>query len=93
LYIAADGPRRVVTEKLRSVTKRVRLHLPLIGLAQYLHSSVARIWAVRQVQGPPLTGFFEQESEGIILEDDVVPVQSFFPFCSELLNDIGTIRE
>lgn len=28
---------------------------------------------------------FETEEYGIILEDDVVPAQSFFPFCKELL--------
>jgi hypothetical protein len=30
--------------------------------------------------------FFDNEEEGIILEDDCVPSQSFFLFCSELLN-------
>ncbi len=29
--------------------------------------------------------FFENEEEGIILEDDVLPVQSFFQYCDELL--------
>ncbi len=29
--------------------------------------------------------FFEFEETGIILEDDVLPDQSFFPFCEELL--------
>ena len=29
--------------------------------------------------------FFSQVNEGIILEDDCVPDQSFFPFCQELL--------
>ncbi len=32
-----------------------------------------------------LTWFFENEQEGIILEDDIVPAASFFPFCEELL--------
>ncbi len=30
--------------------------------------------------------FFEHVDEGIILEDDCLPDQSFFPFCQELLN-------
>lgn len=30
-------------------------------------------------------GFFENESEGIILEDDCVPSVSFFRYCTELL--------
>jgi hypothetical protein len=29
--------------------------------------------------------FFSNVSEGIILEDDILPSQSFFPFCAELL--------
>lgn len=29
--------------------------------------------------------FFSHVEEGIILEDDCVPDQSFFPFCQELL--------
>lgn len=29
--------------------------------------------------------FFEHEEQGIILEDDILPDQSFFPFCEELL--------
>lgn len=30
--------------------------------------------------------FFQNEEQGIVLEDDVVPNESFFPFCLELLN-------
>ena len=29
--------------------------------------------------------FFENEEEGVILEDDVLPIQSFFEYCDELL--------
>jgi hypothetical protein len=32
-----------------------------------------------------ITWFFEQEEQGIILEDDCLPSQSFFWFCEELL--------
>ncbi|MDJ1502648.1 nucleotide-diphospho-sugar transferase [Xanthocytophaga agilis] len=32
-----------------------------------------------------ITWFFEHVEQGIILEDDCVPVQSFFPYCEELL--------
>lgn len=32
-----------------------------------------------------ITWFFENEEEGIILEDDIVPDPSFFRFCQELL--------
>lgn len=33
-----------------------------------------------------LTWFFECEEDGIILEDDCVPTQSFFSFCEEMLD-------
>lgn len=33
-----------------------------------------------------ITWFFDHVERGIILEDDIIPVPSFFPFCSELLD-------
>src|SRR5262249_32980902 len=33
-----------------------------------------------------ITWFFQQEPEGIILEDDTLPIPSFFRFCAELLD-------
>ena len=33
-----------------------------------------------------ITWFFEHVSEGIILEDDIIPTPDFFPFVSEMLN-------
>ena len=32
-----------------------------------------------------ISWFFENEEEGIILEDDVLPIPSFFPYCDQLL--------
>jgi hypothetical protein len=36
--------------------------------------------------GEAITWFFEHEEQGIILEDDCLPSQSFFGFCNQLLN-------
>ena len=33
-----------------------------------------------------ISWFFEHEERGIILEDDIIPDPSFFPYCEELLN-------
>jgi hypothetical protein len=33
-----------------------------------------------------ISWFFSQEERGIILEDDIIPHPSFFPFCTELLD-------
>jgi hypothetical protein len=38
-----------------------------------------------QAVAEAITWFFEQESEGIILEDDCLPHPTFFRFCGELL--------
>ena len=47
----------------------------------------------RQSLGGAIKWFFEQEPEGIILEDDCLPTQSFFWFCQELLDISGTTNK
>ena len=39
----------------------------------------------RAVASSALDWFFEQEEEGIVLEDDILPDPSFFPYCQALL--------
>jgi len=83
LYVAADGPRNkhnyVECEKARSVLSYIDWDCQLFKLYQKenlgcdTHCYNAISW------------FFEQESEGIVLEDDCVPSISFFAFCSTLL--------
>ncbi|MBT6440664.1 MAG: hypothetical protein HOK72_13230, partial [Flavobacteriales bacterium] len=41
----------------------------------------------RQAVSRAISWFFENEPEGIILEDDCLPSQSFFQFCQELLEE------
>ena len=86
LYIACDGPRpnhptdadlcAAVRELLATgITwscKVQRLMRPA-NLGCRLGVSGAIDW------------FFEQEEEGVILEDDILPEPSFFPYCQELL--------
>ncbi|CEN43422.1 conserved hypothetical protein [Capnocytophaga canis] len=40
----------------------------------------------REAVSSAITWFFDNEEMGIILEDDCLPSQSFFPFCEELLS-------
>ena len=40
-----------------------------------------------------ISWFFENEPEGIILEDDCLPSQSFFWFCQELLEDFRNDKQ
>lgn len=85
LYIAADGPRankpgeaekcRQSREIATSVTWDCEVHTLFrdtnLGCGEAATSAIN--W------------FFEHETEGIILEDDCLPSQSFFHYCTELL--------
>ena len=86
LYISADGPRlnnKNDDLKCREVkdifvsqinwTCKVETNFRNQNLGCRLAVSSAIDW------------FFENEEEGIILEDDTLPEKSFFPFCEELL--------
>lgn len=85
LYIASDGPRPNVPddiekiEKARNIIKQVdwdcRIH------TKFEDKNLGCGW------GPTtaISWAFENEDKLIILEDDCVPAQSFFPFCDELL--------
>ena len=85
LYVAGDGPRSKCTEdeencKLaRSIATNVDWDCEVKTLFRD-HNLGCRL-AVSQA----IYWFFEQEPEGIILEDDCLPSQSFFWFCQEML--------
>ncbi len=85
LYVAADGPRTTHTgekdrcEEVRRIASAVDwpCHVQTLfreaNLGCKLGVSSGIDW------------FFANEKEGIILEDDVLPLPSFFPYCDELL--------
>lgn len=85
LYVAADGPRegrdseRQDCMEARRVIDEVDWPCEVKCLFQEknlgpMHAQVAA-----------LDWFFDQEKEGVILEDDCLPDQSFFGYCDELL--------
>jgi len=85
LYISSDGPNAnnpgeaELVEKVRKVTETIdwdcdiKTNFHEENLGCRIAVSTAIDW------------FFEHEEEGIILEDDCLPAQSFFQFCSDLL--------
>lgn len=85
LYIAADGPRAHVESdaencrRVRDIVSRVDWPCRVTTLfrEKNLGCGVAISTAI--------TWFFQYETEGIILEDDCLPVNSFFYYCQELL--------
>lgn len=86
LYISSDGPREEndreneLIEKCRAYAKMIDwdceiktlFHERNLGMKSCMHKAIS--W------------FFENEAEGIILEDDCIPNQSFFWFCTDLLD-------
>lgn len=83
LYFACDGARneaeRERCEKVRALTAMVDWDCKLftkfsdVNLGVMMGESTAMDW------------FFENEEEGIVLEDDTLPTRSFFLYCQALL--------
>ena len=85
LYVAADGPRPTVQTDLkrcadtREIIKGVDWDCEVKTLFREKNLGCGK------GVSSAITWFFQQEPEGIILEDDTVPSDSFFWFCQELL--------
>lgn len=90
LYLAADGPRLhkpddiEKCQRVRSIIKEINWDCEVKTLFQ--ESNLGCKIAVSSA----INWFFEQEEEGIILEDDCLPSQSFFNFCDEQLSRFRT---
>ena len=90
LYIAADGPRqgqatdRDLCKATREIVRNV--DWPCEVKTLFREHNLGCKLAVSSA----ITWFFLQVEEGIILEDDCCPDESFFPFCSLLLDRYRT---
>jgi len=85
LYIAVDGPRHNhqtdtdLIEKTKQIYDQVDWDCKVFK--RFRASNLGCKYAVSDA----ISWFFQNEEEGIILEDDTVPVSDFFRFCDELL--------
>ena len=85
LYIAADGIRSKVKSdiencaKVRAIVNEVDWECEVKTLFQEENLNCGK------APSAAITWLFENEEEGIILEDDCLPSISFFSFCQELL--------
>lgn len=87
LYIAADGARETKegeAEKVQAVRDYVMENIDWDCEVKTLFRE-KNLGCKYAVSGA-ITWFFENEEQGIILEDDCLPSQSFFWYCEELLN-------
>ena len=85
LYVAADGPRssRPGEAKLCSEVREIAVSVdwPCEVKTLFRDGNLG----CRAGVSTGISWFFSHEEEGIILEDDVLPISTFFPFCDELL--------
>jgi hypothetical protein len=85
MYVAADGPRAGRPDEAErcALVRRMLTDLPWRCeiKTRFLDANAG---CARGVSGA-ISWFFDQESEGIVLEDDCVPDPSFFPYCAEML--------
>lgn len=85
LYVAADGPRQgrvgevQLCQEVRDIATAV--DWPCEVKTLFRKENLGCKMGV----STGIDWFFEHEEEGIILEDDVLPLPSFFPYCDELL--------
>jgi hypothetical protein len=85
LYIAADGPRKSKADEVekcnevRSIVSNIDWDCEVKTLFREENLGCGK------GVSSGITWFFENEIEGIILEDDCVPDPTFFPYCTELL--------
>ena len=86
LFIAADGPRPSHpddAEKCRLAREAAsRVDWPCEVRTRFLDANLGCGRAVSSA----IRWFFENVEEGIVLEDDILPDPSFFPFCAALLD-------
>jgi len=87
LFVAADGPRKSkngeqeLCEQTREIINAIDWQCELKTL--YREENLGCKLAVSSA----INWFFENVEEGIILEDDCLPNQSFFHFCERMLSE------
>lgn len=87
LFIAADGPRpekEGEAEKCKEVREWILANIDWNCKIHTLFREENLGCGINVSKA--ITWFFENVEQGIILEDDCLPDDSFFPYCEELLN-------
>ena len=85
LYVAADGARRYLPEEAKKCEEVRKIVAKIDWPCEVKTLLRSENLGCKQAVSSAITWFFDNESEGIILEDDCLPSQSFFWFCQDLL--------
>ena len=85
LYISGDGPRdKVEKEKIETIRKDILSQIDWECEIKTLFRE--NNLGCKRAVNSAINWFFDNEEQGIILEDDCLPDISFFHFCSIMLN-------
>jgi len=85
LYVAADGPRERAGEA--ELCAKARQVATAVDWPCQVHTLFReQNLGCRRAVSSAIDWFFDQEEEGIVLEDDCLPSGDFFRFCGELLS-------
>ena len=85
LYIASDGPREWLDGEKEKVLKIREIVTTLDWPCEVKTLFREKNLGCKRAVSEAISWFFENEYQGIILEDDCLPSQSFFWFCDDLL--------
>lgn len=85
LYVIADGPRARIAGDDARVAEVAALFDRLPWSCQVVRQSAAENLGCRRRVASGLDWLFAEVPRAIILEDDCLPAESFFPYCEELL--------
>src|ERR1700730_3349211 len=83
LFVVADGPKSGLEESLCQQTRDIILKVNWDCEVKTLFRE--KNLGIKYNVSSGINWFFSHVDEGIILEDDCIPSESFFLFCSELL--------
>ena len=86
LYVAGDGPREGREGEIEKVTKAREIASKVDWPCEVKTLFREKNLGCKKGVSSAITWFFEQEEQGIILEDDCVPNLDFFTFCENLLD-------
>lgn len=85
LYVSGDGP-RVEREGEAEIVAEVRKIATAVDWPCEIKTFFRdQNLGCKNAVSSGITWFFEHEEQGIVLEDDCLPSQSFFRFCEEML--------
>ncbi len=89
LYISIDGPRETLPDDARNVGQCLQIASDITWAREvHVQASETNLGCGKGMRSA-LDWFFSHEEQGIVLEDDILPNQSFFDFCSVLLDRYG----